>query len=284
MKYFVYITIIIYVFQCLSCTTISEQPGLKNNTIVASFANTDEYVPKIEESYIPDNYGEYTYYFETADNLIGVSSSKPGPLNDAMIYHYAGSPNTHHITKAMDNKLLVKINGMDINTFAKTKSTVGMESLFGTDVQITVLSPQYESDSITTDLYFPEQIEITSPYIDSEEKLLPLCYYDGFQLRWNKDENNDNGVIAIIDWIGETVLGKDVQNTHVRRVCKFKDTGVGVFNSSIFDGIPDTAVCHLILLRGDIEMDSLNNESFKIMAETHEFMSFVLIRYITDRT
>lgn len=284
MKYIVNIAVIILAFQCISCTFINEQTELEYNTTVANFANIEEYMPRIEESYIPDNYGKYTDYFESSDNIVGISSSKPGAMNDALVYYYAGSLNTSPTTKADDNEFIVKINGKTFSTVAETKSSsAGMESLYGTDVQVTVSSSQSENDSVTADLYFPDQIEITSPRIDSDKNLLPLCYYNGFQLRWNGDEDNENGVIAIIDWIGETVLGEDIPNTHVRRICKFEDTGIGTFKSSIFDDIPDTAVCHLILLRGDIEMASLNDESFKLIAETHEFMPFVLVRHITER-
>lgn len=51
----------------------------------------------------------------------------------------------------------------------------------------------------------------------------------------------------------------------------------------LFDGIPDTAVCHLTVLRGDIEILDYENETYKFLTETHEYLSFVLIREITER-
>lgn len=72
-------------------------------------------------------------------------------------------------------------------------------------------------------------INITKPSTEAVENLLPLCYYDGFKLCWNSDSKNKNGVIVIIEWIGEMVI---------------------------------------------------DNESFNIMVESHEFLNFVLIREI----
>ena len=72
-------------------------------------------------------------------------------------------------------------------------------------------------------------IKITKPSTEAVENLLPLCYYDDFKLCWNSDSKNKNGVIVIIEWIGEMVI---------------------------------------------------DNESFNIMVESHEFLNFVLIREI----
>jgi len=46
------------------------------------------------------------------------------------------------------------------------------------------------------------------------------------------------------------------------------------------EGIPDTAVCHLTLLRGNIETLSIDDSSYKIQAESHDYLTFVLIREI----
>lgn len=48
----------------------------------------------------------------------------------------------------------------------------------------------------------------------------------------------------------------------------------------IIKGVPDTAVCHLTILRGNIESVNLSGESFNVMADSHEFLTFVLIREV----
>jgi len=52
----------------------------------------------------------------------------------------------------------------------------------------------------------------------------------------------------------------------------------------LFDGIPDTAVCHLTVVRGDIDLASIDGVSYKVLVESHEFFTFVLIREINKRT
>lgn len=39
--------------------------------------------------------------------------------------------------------------------------------------------------SISIDMYIPKEIEITCPFVESENKMLPLCYYDQLNLKWN---------------------------------------------------------------------------------------------------
>lgn len=107
------------------------------------------------------------------------------------------------------------------------------------------------SEASDIEMYVPQMINIIKPSITKEEELLPLCYYDGFVLGWNADQNNRNGVVIIVEWMGNMVIGSDIPDTHIRRTCIVEDNGECVLSNSMFDGIPDTAVCHLTILRGN---------------------------------
>lgn len=63
-----------------------------------------------------------------------------------------------------------------------------------------------EEEDACVELYSPAEIEISAPRVDKAQDLLPLCYYDGFLLKWNRDDSNPNGVCIILQWTGEKVV------------------------------------------------------------------------------
>lgn len=208
-------------------------------------------------------------YFTETDNLIGLSSSKPGPLNNHRISGYAGPTYRSQTKTDIAPEFNVTINGEFFSERAFTKSPASdLKSKFGAVAQFTII-PQNATKSsegnTTIEMYIPKEITITNPSLKIDDNYLPLCYYDGFQLEWNKDDSNTNGVDP---------------ETHVRRTCILDDTGSGVIPADLFEGIPDTAVCHMTVLRGNIETLTLDDSSYKIQAESHEFMTFILIREI----
>jgi len=129
-------------------------------------------------------------------------------------------------------------------------------------------------------MYVPKAIEFLFPYAESEEDLNPLCYYKDFVIRWNEDKDNENGVLAVVEWNGSMVLGNDISDAHVCRVAKFPDTGEARLPEQMFDGIPDTANCDLMIMRGNIDNVVYNQYSYKLVGKTHHLISFILIREI----
>lgn len=279
MKYIVFFPVILLsVISCHDIETVSEHKVKTNVRIERSL----DYVPKQETSYKVANYGKYSDFFKETDNLIGLSSSKSDNLSPHRIYGYVG-PSANMSTKSMmDTKFNVEINDIGFSEAVLTKSSsAGLRALYGSIANFTI-SPQgitkSSSESTTVEMYIPKEINITNPYVKSDEKLLPLCYYEDFHLEWNKDLNNKNGIVVILDWIGEIVVGEDIPTTHVTRTCIFEDNGKAILPMEIFEGIPDTAVCHMTVLRGNIDVFSLEEISYKIQAESHEYMSFILIK------
>lgn len=187
-------------------------------------------------------------YFTESDNLIGLSSSKPGPLNNHRISGYAGPTYRSQTKTDIAPQFNVTINGELFSETAFTKSPASdLKSKFGAVAQFTII-PQNATKSsegnTTIEMYIPKEITITNPSLKIDDNYLPLCYYDGFQLEWNKDDSNTNGV--------------DLE-THVRRTCILDDTGIGIIPTELFEGIPDTAVCHMTVLRGNIETLTLDD-------------------------
>lgn len=263
-----------------SCNT--ELQLNKENTISAINLKTSTiYQPKTEDSFITGDYGVYMDYFKETDNLIGLSSSKTG--NDNRIFGYIGPYQTIRTKGEQDLDFNVFVNGIEFSKNATTKSAPSdLRSLFGSNAQFTInqrSETRSNNDETIVELYIPKEIEITVPFVGSD-KMLPLCYYDGLHLKWNEDFNNSNGVIVILEWIGELLAGNDVPSTHIRRTMIAGDTGSIVIPNDLFEEIPDTAVCHLTLIRGNIETLSIDGISYKIQAESHDFLTFVLIKEI----
>lgn len=168
-------------------------------------------------------------YFTETDNLIGPTYRSQTKTDIAPQFN-------------------VTINGEFFSERAFTKSPASdLKSKFGAVAQFTII-PQNATKSsegnTTIEMYIPKEITITNPSLKIDDNYLPLCYYDGFQLEWNKDDSNTNGVDP---------------ETHVRRTCILDDTGIGIIPTELFEGIPDTAVCHMTVLRGNIETLTLDD-------------------------
>lgn len=242
-------------------------------------------VPKKDVSYLLGNYGNYTLFLERSDYLVGLSSSKPSPIEPAFYSGYVGASEPTETRNSLVGDIQIRIDGMLYAPDKETKSGLALPGdIFGKQHKIVIENSCATKgdgegeESLGVNLYVPEEITLISPLIETSDDFYPLCYYDGFQLRWNEDVDNSNGIIVLIDWVGETVLGGDLPNTHVRRFCTLPDTGTAILDAALFDGIPDTAVCHMTLLRGNLAMIDVNDITCKVLFESHEFFTFVLIR------
>lgn len=128
-------------------------------------------------------------------------------------------------------------------------------------------------------VYIPEEIYLLSPAC--EDGIL-LGAVDNFILQWNKDEKNDNGVIVIVEWAGRVLFGAQHPNVIVRRIDLFPDTGECVLPREMFDGIPDTAYCHMTIMRGNAQVYLSDGYSFTEGGESHAGISFAAIKHLTD--
>lgn len=246
--------------------------------------------PISEDTKIPDNIGKYEGYFSPTDYITTISSSKRNPLESENINVYFYQNDSDMLTKSPDDipELEIKIDGQCIDEFAilKTKSGHPFQeaaSLFGRRVPFMIGSRTKSGASESTiELYVPELIQITSPEVKIDSDIFPLCYYDGFVLKWNPDSDNTNGVIVVVEWFGTMVFGEDNLDSYVRHVDLLPDNGEAVLNNHLFDDIPDTALCHLTIIRGDLENLIVDDASHKIIGETHATLPFVLIREIAN--
>ena len=96
-------------------------------------------------------------------------------------------------------------------------------------------------------------------------------------VEWNKDENNTNGVVVIVEWDGDMV-GSDKRDESIRTVDVVDDTGGAILNPELFNDIPDLAMINITLLRGNIDIVEVENTAVKIYAASNSSISIVLAK------
>lgn len=121
-------------------------------------------------------------------------------------------------------------------------------------------------------------IHITAP--DATQAVLntPLCDASNFVVCWNSDSTNTNGVAIGIRWTGLMIFGDDYPNTEVINIETFPDTGSATLSSQMFVNIPDTAYCELIVLRGNEETISLDNNLVRVISESNDMLKIVIAK------
>jgi hypothetical protein len=241
----------------------------------------------LKDTILAYDLGKYAEYGYPTDYIAGITSSHLNPLNKKFVYGYASISSPCSITKGLPETIPfnISINEVTLSANNTTKSLpkqANLKDMFGSMVTYNLSDPQYtkseESDGVSVDMYVPEIIEISYPEISSKEQLYPLCLYNRFKLKWNADNENENGVMIVVEWHGSMIFGEDYPNAYIRSTDMIPDTGETYLNPDIFSGIPDTALCTLTVLRGNIENELVNGVSCKLVAESHQCIQFILIR------
>ena len=254
-----------------------------------------EYHPHKTFDALSGNYDKYLEYFVGTDYEIGVSASKDGGLpGGTAISCISGISQVRqaNVTKSTLEALppiRSFVDGIELSqqSLTQTKASSGVLDCFGKRVKFTIdhsCETKSSDGSVEeVEMYVPEAIEFRFPRAESEDDLNPLCYYKDFVIKWNGDENNENGVLVVVDWTGSMILGNDILDTHVCRVASFPDTGEARLSEEMFEGIPDTAHCDLLILRGNIDNIERGQYTYKMIGKTHHLISFILIREIDNQ-
>ena len=77
-------------------------------------------------------------------------------------------------------------------------------------------------------------------------------------------------------------IGEQYSDTSIERLDIVPDTGEITLNPHLFDDIPDAAVCTLYIGRGATDIYQIDNDSYKIIGESHESLKFILIRELKN--
>lgn len=277
----------------------SKEPSVENGKMENPTQFIQERISKTHIDEVSVNFAgsRYLDHYAPADFTAGISAVKENPLAEIVAYSFNKRYETCSYASDLpkDAKpFRITVSGLDLSSALPPTRTTGnpLGELFGrkNTFKITELlttrqgdGRPMESSSEEISLYIPRPIEITTPAITSDEDFYPFCYSKDFVLRWNADPNNENGVIIVVEWFGATA-GQGDYNAHIRRIDLLEDTGEAHLDAALFDGIPNTALVDLTLLRGDVKNIDLDNCTYKISGETHAYLSLVLVTKIKEKT
>lgn len=293
MKYF---SILVLMICLLSCAG--------DDKFVLKDCGTSSYVGDIEvirsdnsffneikkDTIIADDLGKYLSYSFYTDYIAGISSIRENPLKNEFVYGFSTPLGGNIMTRSGcgdNNTFAVSVNYIDLTTDVTTKTgeEIHFKPLFGDKVHYRISNKSVNTRSelpepIEIDMYVPELINITFPLVEREEDFYPLCLYNSFMIRWNADIKNENGVLVVVEWHGSMVFGEDNENAYVRCIDLVVDSGETFINPAMFKDIPDTALCTLTILRGNVENILAGDVSYKLVGSTCDSMQFVLIKNV----
>lgn len=269
-----------------SCTKSSKEIVEKEAQVGDNFVlniTNDCFMQSVNISEIHSEIGKYAEMFRDSCETIGISSSRYYPLGEETVlafYDPWDQIQTKGGTPGIDVGK-IKINGHCLFTPATKAGSGNITALFGNSVTFNVsefapVTKSGNSDNIA--LYAPQIVRIEFPSVNNEDELFPLCYYQNFVVKWNKDTNNENGIAILIKWNGSMAYGEDYASSYVYHSICVPDNGIAELPTSMFTGIPDAAICELYVLRGDVESLEMNENNLRLLAESHDVLSFILVR------
>ena len=155
----------------------------------------------------------YNDFFKQTAHSAGISSLKANSLSEPSIVERIeiNDPN---------NTKRFSINNNITNSLTKTTKMAidDAQDMFGKTISFKIntgigLSKNGASSSKTEiEMYVPELVEITNPKIESEDELLPICYFKDFVLEWNADPKNEEGLVVIAEYFGNNAIPENSTN------------------------------------------------------------------------
>jgi len=131
-------------------------------------------------------------------------------------------------------------------------------------------------------MYVPNIVSITNPAVKTEQEQYPLCDSKNFVLEWNADPLNKEGLVVIAEYFGFNAIPSDAQQTHILNTDYITlDNGKATLNPDLFNGMPNMAIVHIILLRGNVAIKDIEGESYKFFAESHMRLPIILIKDVS---
>ncbi|QLG44848.1 hypothetical protein [Costertonia aggregata] len=234
-----------------------------------------------ESSYSLLDYTPNKYYdfFETTDNTIGISILNSGPFVEKSTYK------SDQLT-AKASEIAYSINDVKFSGVSGSQKLdiSDSESYFGKTVVVNFNSKlgttfKDGSTSKEIEMYVPKQLEILKPLIKNESDLLPFCYFEDFVIEWNADPQNMEGLVVTVEYHGLSAIPENEKKINILNTDFIKeDNGRAVLDNAIWEGIPNTGIVTLTLLRGNVEIEEIDEENYKFFAEARVVLPLILIR------
>ena len=159
-----------------------------------------------------------------------------------------------------------------------------INDVFGSELSIKIKPSQGTTfkngeGEMEIEMYVPKKINITNPKIENDKDLMPYCHYEDFVLEWNADPKNEEGLVVVAEYYGATAIpGEDSSPSIINTDIIEEDNGKTVLDNDLWEGIPNSAVVYLSLLRGNVKLEEVDGKVVKFYAETHAELPIVLIK------
>jgi len=290
-----------YIYISLAAICLSVITGCKNHDLPVPTDDTNQ-PAKVTRNMLFKGYSNYAKIFNHDGEKIGYLAIKQNSIDEAEVSFRLPSVferNFEHAENVNAAPPKPRNIGFAINNVLAKELTVytkPSKQLFGTNVNFSVFKGNAGNNGVMRvpgqgesegeiEMYVPELLQITSPFIDNAADLLPYCYYKNFVLGWNADPNNENGLVVVVEWNGTDLYGNKY-NEYVQIADVItNDNGSTILNNALFDGIPHGALVTVQLLRGNIEVTEIINddgerEEFVFVAATQVILPIILIREI----
>ncbi|MCB9425873.1 MAG: hypothetical protein H6584_02420 [Flavobacteriales bacterium] len=248
----------------------------ENNEVLDKEMVQEEKTIELESTYSLGDKTPNVYhdYFVDTEHSAGFSSLKT-PLRPASV--------VERIDAEGQQRLSINNRSVEQLSSAKRVAQEDVNTIYGKTITFKLKSnnalARNASEEKEVSMYVPELLEIKNPAVASEEDLFPACYSQDFVLEWNADPKNEEGLVVIAEYFGENLVSENSTDVHITNTDIIPvDNGKAVLNNSLFDGIPDSSVVHIILLRGNVKLEEYQGETFKYYAESHVRLPIVLIK------
>ena len=227
--------------------------------------------------------GKYAKFFKKHDARIGISSEGAKREGAGKINVFYEPPKSK--TKASfdgNREKEIQIDGINPFSSLSEEEKSSVKNLFGKEItfDLSGVNPATKATMTPITLYSPKLLTISCPQYMPVTENPPVCYYQDFVVKWNADRKNENGVLIIVRWIGSMLFGDDYESSQVCHTICVPDNGQTTLDESMFEGIPDTAYCHLYVIRGNLENYDIDQLDYQLLTETHDIVDFVLVRNI----
>ncbi len=220
----------------------------------------------------------YHDYFKKTDFSAGFSSLKDNSLAQPSVVQL----------NDIDSKvktLSYTVNGGSKTQLSKSSKLSGADSqsIYGKTISFKInnssTSNKVNTDATEVNMYVPELVEITNPKITNSDELLPSCYSKDFVLEWNADPNNKEGLVVIAEYFGNNAVPINSTDEHILNTDMIKeDNGRAVLNNDLFKDIPNLSIVHIVLLRGNVDIQEIDGELYKFFAESHVRLPIILVK------
>lgn len=215
---------------------------------------------------------KYLSFFERTDAFFGVSAVKTTPLRDELVYTKI---------KSVENTSLKNITLNDMVFKEGRNNITNSTNLFGNQVHFKINGQSNQTNrgrNTTITFYSPKKIHITNPAVNNLDERLPLCDANNFVVEWNSDSQNTNGLYLAIRYNGMNIVGE--RSSNLERGVDYieSDNGRFTINPQMFSDIPNMALVEVILLRGNIEVATVNGQTVKVYTESHASINCILVK------